>query len=471
MSNDKTTTVYVKHLNAEHQSESLTKFMPLNDALKAEVKKAVYDIFDEAGGEKLLKESREVFIKPNGIDGQPYCYTRPEAVEAAIEYWNEHGAKKVWLFENSTQSNATRLVFAVIGYDKICKRTGAIPVYLDEDKTVEFEFKGRPSVKADADGYEKTTFDMPKFVVDNLITNKDKNLYISIPKLKTHSMAGVTLGVKNQWAFPCQQARGFDHNYNLAYKLVDVLSYVKPDFTILEGVEGTIYGHYPVTALADKAVLPLRIMIGGKNVVAVDMVGASVYGLTLEDVPHLRIAVEKGYSEGVASLQDIDIQGDMSMYKTKYPYDLYDCYPDDVKIIKGRERCCKQGCQNNPLTLLQILYNDHNGKGGWTMVMGKGHDPEEIDAIEGKVLIVGDCAINEVGDRLIKRLGRKNVYLSHKCNSLASSAAAMFHLMKVNPMVFVPINPIKALSCLILSKLYGSKALVPSTFSHIIKTV
>ncbi len=468
---DKKAVVYVHHLNSEHQKESLTKFLPLSEEMKREVKSAVYALFDAAGGAELLKSSKEVFIKPNGIDGQPYCYTRPELVEAAIEYWNEHGAKKVYLFENSTQSNATRLVYAITGYDKVCKRTGAIPVYLDEDKTVEFEFKGRPSIKDDPDGYVNTKFLMPRFVVENLIKNKDKNLYISLPKLKTHSMAGVTMGVKNQWAFPVQTSRGFDHNYNLHYKLIDVLGYVRPDFTILEGIEGTIYGHYPVTALADKAVLPLKVLVAGKNVVATDMVGARIYGFTLDDVPHLKLAVEKGYSEGVESLDDIDIQGDISMYNTKYPYDLYDCYPKDVTVIKGKERCCKQGCQNNPLTLLQILYNDHNGKGGWTMVMGKGHDPKEIDAIQGKVLIVGDCAINEVGDRLIKRLGKKNVYLSHKCNSLADSAAAMFHLMKVNPMEFVPVNPVTALKCLALSKLHGSNALVPNPFSNIFKTV
>ncbi len=464
-------TVYVRHLDAPHQSESLTKFMPLNDEMKAEIKKAVWEIFDNAGGANLLKSSKDVYIKPNGIDAKAYCYTRPELVDAVIEYWKEHGANKIYLFENSTQSNATRIVFAVTGYDKICKKYGAKPVYLDEGKSVPFEFKGLPTMDKDPNGYQCNKFDMPKFIVDNLINDKDKNLYISLPKLKTHSMAGVTMGVKNQWAFPCQTARGFDHNYNLHYKLVDVLSYVKPDFTILEGVEGTIYGHYPVTALADTAVLPLKVLVAGANVVATDMVGASVYGYTLDDVPHLKLAVERGYSDGVKSLDDIDIIGDVSMYTTKYPSDLYDCYPKDVKLMFGKERCCKQGCMNNPLTLLQILYNDYGGKGGWTMVMGTGHDPAEIDAIKGKVLIVGDCAINEVGDRLIARLGRKNVYLSHKCNSLADSAAAMFHLMKVNPMVFVPLPLPKALYLLIMSKLHGSTALVPNAFSNIFKTV
>ncbi len=468
---DKKTTVYVRHLDAPYQEETRTVFKPLSEAMKKEINTAVRELFDKAGGRQLLKSSGNVFLKPNGIDGQPYCYTRPELIEAVIGYWRENGARKIYLFENSTQSNATRLVYAVTGYDRICKRTGAIPVYLDEEPTVEFKFKGKKSVEEDPEGYFVTKFEMPRFVVENLIEKKDENLYISLPKLKTHSMAGITMGVKNQWAFPSQAYRGYDHNYNLHHKLADVLGYVRPDFTLIEGIEGTIYGHYPVTALADRAVLPLKVLVAGENVVAADMVGARIFGLTLDDVPHLKDAVERGYSGGVENLDDIEIDGDISMYTEKYPYDLYDYYPDDVKVIMGKERCCKQGCQNNPLTLLQILYGDHHGKGGWTMVMGKGHDPKEIDSIRGKVLIVGDCAIREVSGLLINRLGRKNVFLSRKCNSLAETAAAMFYLMQVDPMEFAPINPLKALECLVLSKVHGSKALVPSPFSNRFKTV
>ena len=149
---EKKASVIVRHLNAPYQEESRTQFKPLGEEMVREIKAAVAEIFDRSGGEGLLKESREVFIKPNGIDGQPYCYTRPELVEAVIEYWKAHGAKKIWLFENSTQSNATRLVFAVIGYDKICKRTGAVPVYLDEDKTVTYEFKGRKEIRRGGSG-------------------------------------------------------------------------------------------------------------------------------------------------------------------------------------------------------------------------------------------------------------------------------------------------------------------------------
>ena len=458
------TKVYVRHLKREYQKESRTKFLPLSKEMANEIKETVYEILDNAGGSSLLKSSKNVYIKPNGIDGKAYCFTRPELVRAVVDYFKEHGANKIYLFENSTQSNFTRLVFELTGYADICRKTGAIPIYLDEDKGEIFEFKGK-------DDYENNKFEMPNFVIQNLIKDKDKNLYISLPKLKTHSMAGVTLGVKNQWAFPRQSDRGYDHNHSLGNKLVDVLSYVRPDFTIIEGVEGTIYGHYPVTALADKAVLPLKLIIAGKNVVATDMIGAKVFGLGLDDIKHLKLAVEKDLADGVKSYDDIEVDGDISMYKTKYPTDLYDAYPSDVRRIYGKTMACKEGCVNNPMTLLQILYNDHHGKGGWTMVMGKGFDKEEIDSITGKVLVVGHCAIEEIGDYLVKRLGKKNVFFSGKCNELAKSAAAMFYLMKVSPLEFAPVSPLVSIKCIILAKLHGTKALVPSLISNYFKTV
>lgn len=460
-------TVYVRKLNTEHQRESMTKFLPLSESIVCEIKKNVKEIFDLAGGAALLKSSGDVYIKPNGIDAKPYCYVRPEVIDAVMRYWFDAGAKNVYLFENSTQCNFTRLVFETVGYTRICRQTGAQPIYLDEDKRVLFTF-------GDGDGdesYTRNTFEMPQMVKEKLIDHKDENLYIDVPKLKTHSMAGVTLGIKNQWAFPRQNDRRSDHNHLLASKLADVLKLVRPDFTLIEGVEGTIYGHYPVTALADKCVIPFMTLIGSANVLAADIVGAKVFGLELAEVDHLRIAAERGLGDGVHSLEDIEIDGDISRFTKKYPTDLYNSYPKDVNVVMGKKRCCKQGCQNNPLTLLQVLYHDYGGTGGWDMVMGEGHDLDVIDKLKGPVLIVGYCAINEVGDRLIKRLGKRHVYQSGYCNDLTASAAAMFRLMKVNPLALVDLPPLQAAWLLILAKLHGSKANVPALWSKLIKTV
>lgn len=459
------TLVYVRRLNAGHQKESMTKFLPLGDEVVSELRRCVREIFDLAGGAALLKSSGDVYIKPNGIDARPYCYVRPELVEAVIRYWFEKGARRVYLFENSTQSNFTRLIFHTVGYARICRETGAKPVYLDEERRVRCAFG------AGEEGYASGTFEMPKMVKEKLMDRREENLYINLPKLKTHSMAGVTLGIKNQWAFPRQNDRRSDHNHLLASKLTDVLAHVRPDFTLIEGVEGTIYGHYPPTALADACVLPFMMLIGSANVLAADMVGARVFGLEPREVDHLRIAAERGLGDGVRSLEDIHIDGDLSRFTRKYPTDLYPIFPNDVTVVMGQKRCCRQGCRNNPLSLLQVMYLDHQGAGGWDLVMGEGHDPAVIDSLKGPVLIAGHCAIREVGERLVKRLGKAKVYQSGYCNDLSATASAMFHLMKVDPrdLVFVP--DARAAWLLLLAKLHGSKANVPPVWAKLIKTV
>ncbi|MDR2687357.1 MAG: DUF362 domain-containing protein [Oscillospiraceae bacterium] len=463
--------VMVRRLLQPHQSESFTRFQPLNGALKQEVFAAVAEIFNAAGGKSLLKPSGDVYIKPNGIDSKPYCHTRPELVEAVIRYWKENGARRIFLFENSTQGNFTRMVFAITGYSAICNKYGVKEVYLDEEKSVAFAFRGKAGEEREADGYRHTSFDMPLFVVRHLIERAGENLYINLPKLKTHSMAGVTLGVKNQWAFPQQNDRRHDHNYNLPHKLADVLGYVQPDFTLTEGIEATIHGHYPVTAFADACVLPFRVLLGSANVVAADLVGARLFGLAAEDTPHLKIAMERGYAKGVRGLEDIEILGDISGFAQRYPYDLIQRFPKDVTLVTGTRRWCPQGCKNNPLTLLQVLAYDYRGKGGWTMVMGKGHDPAAIDGIRGRVLVVGKCAVEEVGERLAQRLGRKNVYFSGHCNDLCATTNAMCHLMGVDPRLLAPYPLPASAKLLAQAKIHGTKANVPNLLAHKIKVV
>jgi len=454
--------VTVRRLQSPHQKESFTEFLPLNNALKEEVFAAVEEIFNAAGGNSLLKASGDVYLKPNGIDSKAYCYTRPELVEAVIRYWKKNGAKNIYLFENSTQGNFTRMVFALTGYTEICRRLGVKQVFLDEEKSAPFEFRGKKPEGSDEKGYRQTTFEIPEFIVKRLIERKDENLYINLPKLKTHSMADVTLGVKNQWAFPQQKDRREDHNYNLPYKLADVLGYIQPDFTLIEGIEGTVYGHYPVTAFADKCIVPFKVLIGSANVVAADMIGAKIFGLDPEKIEHLKIAVERGYSDGVRSVKDIDVDGDISGFTKVYSSDLYPRFPDDVRILYGKELLCREGCKNNPLTVLQTLYYDYGGKGGWTLVLGKGHSAEDLNSITGKVLIVGRCAIAETADTLTKRLGKKNVYLSGHCNDLCATLNAMCRLTKVSPLRLAAMPLFTSIRLLLSAKLHGTRARIPN---------
>ena len=178
------------------------------DIRKGVVKSAVREFFSklETSGDSILNKSKHVYIKVNGIDFRKHCFTSPEVLEAVIEYFQASGAT-VYVMENSTQANMTRIVFAINGYLNICERTGAIPIYLDEEETENFEFKGKASIKDDPNGYILKTFRFPKTIV-KIMQNRESITYINLPKLKTHSMAGVTLGMKNQWGFPQHADRG-----------------------------------------------------------------------------------------------------------------------------------------------------------------------------------------------------------------------------------------------------------------------
>ena len=414
----------------------------------------------------LMTPSGKVYIKVNGIDFKKHCYTSPEVLAAVIRYLYKAGARRVYVMENATQANMTRVVFAITGYGKICKETGAIPVYLDEEKTRTYSFRTFRDSDTSSDRYILKRFRLPKTVV-NIIENRDACTYINLPKLKTHSMAGVTLGIKNQWGFPQHSDRGKDHNHHLHSKLVDVYEHIRPDITIIDGIEATIHGHYPPTALVAILVKPFHLLIGGRDTLAVDTVGARVLGLSTEEVPHLDIARRRGLGEG--DLARIRVVGKtLEDFRDKFPTDLFQEFPDDVKIVKGRELLCREGCQNNPLALLQVLSLDHGGRGGFFIVMGKGFDQNLAERLrqEGYVrgLVAGYCAVNEVGSTLKKTFGKKNVFFSGDCNNLAETATALFKLTGVHPLALVPLSPFKLAKLILVAKLHGSKALIPALF-------
>ena len=90
---------------------------------------------------------------------------------------------------------------------------------------------------------------------------------------------------------------------------------------------------------------PFRVLIASANVVAADIVGARIFGLNVDDVPHLKIAIERGLSNGVMGPQDIALSGDLASLEKidligdmpangHYPWDLYPEFPSDVTVIK-----------------------------------------------------------------------------------------------------------------------------------------
>jgi len=418
---------------------------------KSSLSKAVRQSFDYFGGAAaLLKSSKNVFIKVNAVDLRQHAYTNIDIIRESIIYFKENGANNVYIIENCTQGNFTRLVFKVTGITSVCEETGAIPVYLDETKSIPIFLESL-----------ECFIDISDFIFENLIMNRNENLYVSLPKLKTHSMSQVTLSIKNQFGFVHQKSRIADHNYRIHQKFTDIYRILRPDFVLVDCMIATNHGHYIAVANTDKCIVPMNLLISGKDPLAVDVVGADLIGYTIDDVEHLRRCKE--LEIGIGDIRHIEIINSklFNKRKKKLTHELLEDFPPQLSIIRGKERCCPEGCKSNTETLVEVLFRDYDGEGDFTILMGKGIDPKEVELLKGRVHIAGSCAIQDHGLMLLKKLGKKNVTMSHGCNNLAESIYGLCKHMKVNPLKLVPINPIFSLSLLAQAKINGSKAMIP----------
>ena len=417
--------------------------------IKDNIEKSVEEVFAAFGGlPTLLRGRTKAYVKVNAIDARPETYTSPTVLEAVLKVLKDDGVKKTWVIENCTQGNFTRLVFATTDIGAVCRRQGAIPMYLDEEPVVELELPGLD---------QSARF--PRRLVTEFFGQDRQVFYLNLPKLKTHSMSVLTLGIKNQLGLMDQRDRMHEHNYNLHNRLVAVTELFCPDFTIIDGVNAVFHGHYPPTSMLSRCLAPLNVLIGGQDVLAVDTVAARVLGYSLEEVEHLRLARERKL--GCCDLAKIQILGDLSPYNNKkYPHYLLPDMPPDVRIVRGKERCCTEGCGTNPLAVLQLLYLDYHGKGGFAILMGKGFEQEQLAEIEGPLFLAGKCAIEETHSYFSTKMSPKQIFMSPSCNDLASTMKALTKLMKVNPLSLAYASPLKSLGLLLVAKLKGSKARV-----------
>ncbi len=408
---------------------------------------AAFDaVFAPYGGiAKVIPADSKVHLKPNGVHFSPGIYTDPAVVDALLAYLGDHGYRRLALMENSTHGVSTRLVFEVNGYADIARRHGAELIYLDEGGTVPYTLEG-----------EEVPIRISRRLYESFIdpSRQPGNFYLSLPKLKTHSMTTMTLGVKNQQAFPIDEDRMHFHNHETLHpRLARLYRMVQPDFCIIEGVTAIFNGHVPPAALLRESSVQLNVLIGGQDTVAVDTVGCKVMGYAIEEVEHLRLAAEWGLGEG--QLERIEVIGNLSRFRKRYPCALLRRFHPDVHIVEGRERACVEGCKGNTECALELLSNDYPSQGGFTIVFGRGFDEADLEDLPGAILVVGACAINDRGADLRRRYPDRRIIEVDAHSDIRGITAGLATLMKVRPLDMVPLNPLRSLWITLQAKLHG----------------
>ena len=117
----------------------------------------------------------------------------------------------------------------------------------------------------------------------------DADVLINVPIAKHHSLARLTLGMKNLMGVIESRNR---FHINLAQRIADLNSVVRPSLTVVDAVR-ILVKHGPPSGNLDDVKLT-NTVIASHNTVAADAYAATLFGLTGADVPATRIGAEMG---------------------------------------------------------------------------------------------------------------------------------------------------------------------------------
>lgn len=228
---------------------------------------------------RFVKKGDGVIVKPNMCvsDGRPELAwtTNPEVVAALVKMCLEAGAKEVRVMDQPFRG-ADREAYVTSGIQEAVERAGGQMEEMDFFKWVQVPVpKGR---------YAKSW----SFYQDVL----DVDVLIDVPIAKHHSVAGLTLGMKNLMGVILDRGR---LHWELHQGIADITSLIKPDLTVMDAVR-VLMTNGPASGTLDD-VRRADTVMAGTDIVAVDSYTTTLFGQRGEDVDYIRIGHDMGLGE------------------------------------------------------------------------------------------------------------------------------------------------------------------------------
>jgi uncharacterized protein (DUF362 family) len=251
------------------------------------VKDMINSALDDLGGlHQIIPSGKRILIKPNLViakNNDTGATTNPEVIEVLIQEALKTNPLEIALGESSTAGDDTMKAFRVTGMDKIAQKYGVKII----------DFKRTPTITKDVPlGKEIKNVKIFKPVFEY-------DYFINVPILKIHGETTVTIGMKNLKGCIHDQEKHRFHRLNLHQCIVDLNTVIKPNLTVLDATTCSLQWE-----LGGDPVKLDTIMIG-KNVLAVDIIAASLLGYSIDEVEHLKIASQSGI--GPESIEEIEV--------------------------------------------------------------------------------------------------------------------------------------------------------------------
>ncbi len=279
---------------------------------------AVEEAMDLLGGTRqILADKNRIMLKPNLVSSDPHATTKPEVVRALAKLMIRSG-KEVCIGEGSAaapgfnykknvqyRTRKTEIldpmqqyIFDQLGYTRLAKELNIPLINLHSGDLVEVEVPN---------GLMYDAITLHRSVAET-------DLLCSVPMMKTHVLATVTLGMKNLiGVYPGSvyySVRSFLHDRaaergseGIAYEIIDMVRACKMGLTVIDA-SYAMEGDGP----SDGKLVRMNLIIAGTNPLATDMVGAAIMGFGIHEIPTFDWAVKSGMKP--ATLEEIEIRGE-----------------------------------------------------------------------------------------------------------------------------------------------------------------
>ena len=346
---------------------------PSENEIDATVRKAVELV---GGLNNIIKRGDTVIIKPNIVVAKPPetgATTDPRVCRTIANMVRELGAKPI-IAESSAIGIDTEDAIQIAGYGKLRE---------DGYEVIDLKKKGIETVKVSIpNGKALKEVTLPKIIIE-------ANMIISVPKMKTHDQAEVTLALKNmKGVLPDAYKRKFHHVFGVFQSIADLMTVIKPTFSVVDGIVA-MNGLGP--AFGDP--IEMDLIMAGKDAVAVDAVTAKIMGFIPQECGCLREAAESKI--GTMDLDMIEVVGEPVAIVQRRFQRFEEAIMEKVPLPEGfqvliSEKACT-GCRNQ---ILSSLF-DIKQAGllarvpRWTVVSGKTRKLPDVP--REKLLLVGAC--------------------------------------------------------------------------------
>jgi uncharacterized protein (DUF362 family) len=253
-------------------------------------------IYESLSEFKLPVRGKTILLKPNlvGLDPQGVMNTHPAVIAATRETFLKLGAARVLIGDGPAMDRDTQAILESVRLKEFTGKLGQDFYDLNIDDVERVELQTRATRL-------KELF-LPKTVLG-------VDFLVSMPKLKTHHWAGVTLSLKNMFGIVPGSCYGWPKNVlhwaGIDRSILDINAAARPDFAIVDGIMG-MEGNGPIQGTPKAA----GVLLFGDDPVSVDATACRVMGLLPEKVDYLaRAGTMLGHVE-VSKIQQVGEQID-----------------------------------------------------------------------------------------------------------------------------------------------------------------